>query len=446
MNPADLLGPEYRLAFWPIVIGAIVNTACALLGCFLVLRRMSLLGDAISHAVLPGLVIAYFFAGRTAFGWLFVGALASGMLTTFLVEWLRRWGNVPEDSGMGVVFTGLFSIGVLLLSNWARDVHLDASCVIYGDMDVAARDLTPPGGLRYPIVLPSMAAALVGVVVFLLVFRKELKLAAFDPALATSMGFSASLMHYLLMGMTAVVSVSAFEAIGSVLAVAMLIVPAATAQLLTDRLRTMLLLSAAVACVASLLGYLLALRFGTNSAGMMAVAAGLQYGAAVLFAPRYGLVAKSVRSLALSLRIAGEDILARLYRNEETARRPAGAASAGEAPAESIPIFTSKWIDRLARGRLLRNGEVRLATEGALALTDQGRQTAESLVRSHRLWEAYLVQNFQLPLDHLHEPAERIEHFIGPELQQQLAESLPKTATDPHGRDIPGTPAPPRPN
>ena len=93
----------------------------------------------------------------------------------------------------------------------------------------------------------------------------------------------------------------------------------------------------------------------------------------------------------------------------------------------------------MARGRLLRNGEVRLAGDGALALTDHGRQTAESLVRSHRLWEAYLVQNFQLPLDHLHEPAERIEHFIGPELQQQLAESLPKTSIDPHGRDIPGT-------
>jgi manganese/zinc/iron transport system permease protein len=278
-----------------------------------------------------------------------------------------------------------------------------------------------------------MASALVGVVVFLVVFRKELKVAAFDPALATSMGFSATLLHYLLMGMTAVVSVSAFEAIGTVLAVAMLIVPAATAQMLTDRLRTMLFLSAVVACLSSLLGYLLARHYDANSAGMMAVAVGLQYVAAVLFAPRYGLIAKSWRSLALSTRIAGEDVLARLYRKEEAARRPAGEAVA------DMPIVTRKWIDRLARGRLLRSGEVRVASDGALALTDQGRQTAESLVRSHRLWEAYLVQNFQLPLDHLHEPAERIEHFIGPELQQQLAESLPKTVTDPHGREIPGS-------
>jgi ABC-type Mn2+/Zn2+ transport system permease subunit len=433
VNPADLLGSDLSLAFWPIVIGAIVNSACALLGCFLVLRRMSLLGDAISHAVLPGLVIAFFFAGRNAFGWLFLGAMASGVLTTFLVESLRKWGNVPEDSAMGIVFTAMFSIGVLLLSNWARDVHLDVSCVIYGDMDIATSILTRGYGFVYPRVFPRMAAALIGVVVFLFVFRKELKLAAFDPALATAMGFSAALLHYLMMGMTAVVSVSAFEAIGSVLAVAMLIVPPATAQLLTDRLRTMLVLSALVACLSSLFGYLLARHFAANSAGMMAVAAGLQYSAAVLFAPRYGLIAKSWRSLALSTRIAGEDVLARLYRKEEASRRPAV-----ETPVE-VPIITRKWIDRLARGRLLHNGEVHLAADGALALTDRGRKTAESLVRSHRLWEAYLVQNFQLPLDHLHEPAERIEHFIGPELQQQLAESLPKTAVDPHGREIPGT-------
>jgi manganese/zinc/iron transport system permease protein len=437
MNPADLLGPDLSLAFWPIVIGAIVNSACALLGCFLVLRRMSLLGDAISHAVLPGLVIAFFFAGRNAFGWLFVGAMATGLLTTFLVESLRQWGHVSEDSAMGIVFTALFSIGVILLSNWAHDVHLDVSCVMYGDMDVATSIMTRGYGFEYPRVFPRMAAALLGVVIFLFLFRKELKIAAFDPALATAMGFSAGLLHYLLMGMTAVVSVSAFEAIGSVLAVAMLIVPAATAQLLTDRFRTMLLLSALIGCLSSLVGYILARHYSANSAGMMAVAAGLQYGAAVLFAPRYGLIAKTWRSLSLSLRIAGEDVLARLYRNEEAARRPAS-----EAPVETVHIITSKWIDRLARGRLLRNGEVRLAGDGALALTDHGRQTAESLVRSHRLWEAYLVQNFQLPLDHLHEPAERIEHFIGPELQQQLAESLPKTAVDPHGRDIPGsTPA-----
>ena len=438
MNPADLLGPDLSLAFWPIVIGAIVNSACALLGCFLVLRRMSLLGDAISHAVLPGIVIAFFFAGRNAFGWLFVGAMATGLLTTFLVESLRRWGHVPEDSAMGIVFTALFSIGVILLSNWARDVHLDVSCVMYGDMDVATSIMTRGYGFEYPRVFPRMATALLGVVVFLFLFRKELKIAAFDPALATAMGFSAGLLHYLLMGMTAVVSVSAFEAIGSVLAVAMLIVPAATAQLLTDRFRTMLLLSAVVGILSSLVGYILARHYSANSAGMMAVAAGLQYGAAVLFAPRYGLVAKTWRSLALSLRIAGEDLLARLYRNEEAARQPATRQSASEAFVGSSPRVTSKWIDRLALGRLLRGGEVERVGGGELALTDRGRQSAESLVRSHRLWEAYLVQNFQLPLDHLHEPAERIEHFIGPELQQQLAESLPKTTTDPHGRDIPG--------
>ncbi len=431
MNAFGLWGPGAELTWWPIIVGAVVNTACALLGCLLVLRRLSLLGDAISHAVLPGIVTAFLVAGREAFGWLFAGAVLTGVLTALLVQTLHRRANVAEDAAMGVIFTALFSVGVLLLSNFARDVHLDPSCVLYGDIEFTALDVEPFAGFLVPRVLPTMAAALLLVVLFLGLLRKELLLASFDPALATAMGFSAALVHYLLMGMTAVVTVAAFEAIGSILAVAMLIVPPATANLLTDRLNRMFILSALLACSASFVGYVAAREGGVSGSGMMAVAAGAQFALAVLFAPKHGVTAKAWRTMMLATRIAGEDLLARLYRAEESGASPRETAAA-RSP-------TTGLVGRWAQRRLLRRGDLRTSPTGP-ALTEQGRREAESLVRAHRLWEAYLIENFQLPLDHVHEPAERIEHFLGPELQQRLAESLPKTDLDPHGREIPKGP------
>lgn len=434
MSDLGLWGPGAELAWWPIIVGAVVNTSCALLGCLLVLRRLSLLGDAISHSVLPGIVGAFLiaqFLRQQPFIYLFAGALIGGMLTTFLVETLHRYVGVAEDAGMGVVFTALFSVGVIMLSNYARDVHLDATCVLYGEIGTLAFRTTPIFGFEVPEALPRMIAALAAVVVFLIVLRKELLIASFDPALATAMGFSSAALHYALMGMTAVVTVAAFEAIGSILVVAMLVVPAATAHLLTDRLGRMFVWSAVLAVSASFLGYLFARRWNTDVAGMMTVAAGAQFALAVLFAPRHGVVAKAWRTAALTIRIAGEDVLARHYRGEETAQRPVLAGT----PAVAPPI-ESGFVALLARRLLLYRGELKLTSMGTV-LTDRGRRAAESLVRAHRLWEAYLVENFQLPLDHLHEPAEKIEHFLGPELQQRLAESLPKTDLDPHGREIP---------
>jgi len=236
--------------------------------------------------------------------------------------------------------------------------------------------------------------------------------------------------------MTAVVTVAAFEAIGSILAVAMLIVPPATANLLTDRLNRMFVLAAGLACTASFFGYLLARQCGVSVSGMMAVAAGLQFALAVLFAPKHGVLAKAWRTVLLATRIAGEDLLARLYRAEEYRSSTTGPTNAPAERQATALVPTSGLVGRLAHLRLLRRGDLRRTPTGA-ALTEQGRREAESLVRAHRLWEAYLMENFQLPLDHVHEPAEKIEHFLGPELQQRLAESLPKTDLDPHGREIP---------
>jgi ABC-type Mn2+/Zn2+ transport system permease subunit len=435
MSDLGLWGPNAEIAWWTIAVGAIVNAACAILGCFLVLRRLSLLGDAISHAVLPGIVVAFLLAGRSSVVFLFLGAMATGIITTFSIETLRRYGGVGEDSGMGVTFTALFSLGVLLLSQPSvRDVHLDANCVLFGEIEYIPLDVVTLGGFDVPRVLPTMTAALVLVVVFVSLFWKELKLAAFDPALATALGYSASFMHYALMALTAVVTVAAFEAVGSILSVTMLVIPPATASLLTDRLNRMLFWSVAFAALSSFFGYIGAAALNVNAAGMMAVAAGLQFGLVVLFAPRYGLIRRAWDTWQLSLRIVAEDLAAALFRDEE-----AGVigASDGIGAAELLRRAGGGWKARLALRQLVRRGAMQFVAGNRVVLTTAGRSTAESIVRTHRLWEAYLVENFQLPLDHLHQPAEKIEHFIGPELQQQLAESLPKSHLDPHGREIP---------
>jgi len=433
MTWPDLSAMDPAQAFWTIAVGALSNASCAVLGCYLVLRRMSLLGDAISHAILPGIVLAFLLTGQTASGPMLLGAVGIGVLTAVVTQTLHVSGNVPEDASMGVVFTSLFALGVVLIALAPSNVDLDLDCVLMGRLEeVLVRE--PWLGVEVPLKFPSLLAVLAATAAFVTLFWKELKIASFDPALATAMGISAAVVHYLLMGMVAAATVAAFDAVGSVLVIAMLIVPAATAHLLTDRLGWMVGWSVVVAIISAVLGYLGDILFDTGVAGMMAVGAGLQFLLAVLLAPRHGLVSKLWHRLTLSLRIVSEDLVAVLYRFEETT---------GETQTAGVPWNLCRRIAGggltawLAAPLLWWRGEVRPVSGGRLRLTPRGRQSAQSLVRSHRLWEAFLGEHFQLPLDHLHESAERVEHFIGPKLQQRLASDLHQPGRDPHGKEIP---------
>ena len=489
----NVLGVQLSDAtLWSMAVGIVTNVTCAVLGCHLVLRRLSLLGDAISHAVLPGIVIGYLLSGSVGVLTMLAGAWCAAILTSALTDSLSRYGNVPEDASMGVVFTSLFALGVVLVSRYTRNVHIDADCVLYGLIDTAALDTVLVGGRYVPRVLVTLVPVLAATLVFLGVFWKELKLTSFDPALGAALGFRPGLIHYLFMGMVATATVASFEAVGSILVIAMLIVPAATAQLLTDRLLWMVIDAAIVGAVSAVVGCWGAARWNTSAAGMMAVVAGLQFALAVCFAPRYGLAAKLWHTWLLSLRIVGEDVMARLFRADEakqaaevlaspsgaTAGLPSSAspqashsgATAGlpssaprqassltpqaspssappapvvcslkpeACPSDVARIAGGAVVGRLALLRLWWRGEVAYQRPTGLALTDRGRQLAQMLVRGHRLWESYLGEHFALPLDHLHEPAERLEHFLGPRLQEQLAESLTEPGRDPHGREIP---------
>jgi manganese/zinc/iron transport system permease protein len=418
---------EPSVGTWIILTGSAVNISCALLGSYLILRKMSMMGDALSHAVLPGLVVAFAVSGSMGIVPMFIGAIVVGLLTTFLTQTLHQYARVPSDASMGIVFTAMFALGVVLIKFYAGGLHFDMACVYEGALEYvsfADRVFYLPRPL-----FSSLVVLIINLLVITLLW-KELKLTSFDPALATTMGISATFMHYLLMTLVSVTTVASFEAVGSILVVAMLIVPASTAHLLTDRLGPMVLLAAVIGVLAAVLGYNAAIYFDTNISGMMTVAAGCLYALAVLISPKYGVISRLLRNLQMSLRVFREDLLAMLYRVEELGSTKPLSLS------EAQTAVGGTFLARIAANQLLRHGEI-VDGHSQLKLTDKGRESAKQLVRSHRLWEAYLVKHLGLPLDHVHDPAHRVEHFIGEGTQKRIAAELDLSAQDPHGREIP---------
>lgn len=292
---------------WIVVVGVLAAVSCALLGNFLVLRKMSMMGDAISHAVLPGLAIAFLVTGARASLTMFIGAAIAGILTAVFTQWISRFGNVDRGASMGIVFTTLFALGLILIVQAADHVDLDPGCVLYGaieltPLDVAWRPELAGLSLEVPRAALVLAAMTAVNLLFVVLFFKELRISSFDPELATTMGINANLMHYLLMTLVAMTTVAAFEAVGSIIVIAMLITPAAAAHLLTDRLVSMIVISAVLAAASAVFGHLSALIVpgwlgyaGTSTSGMMAVMSGLIFAVVLFCAPRYGILAKRFR-------------------------------------------------------------------------------------------------------------------------------------------------------
>jgi manganese/zinc/iron transport system permease protein len=296
-----------------ILVGAVVAASCALVGSFLLLRRMTLMGDAISHAVLPGIVLAFLFSGSRAAVPMMLGAAALGLVTVFFVELFHRSGRLKEDASIGVVFPALFSLGVILITRYAGQVDLDLDCVLYGEIAYAPLDALRVGGLDLgPRALWSNAGILLANALFVGLCFKELKLATFDAELAAALGFSPLVVHYGLMSAVSVTVVGAFESVGAILVVAMLVVPPATAYLLTDRLSRLLGLAMAIGVASSAGGYGLARLFDVGIAGAMASVTGLLFLTALLFSPSHGLLARALRHRRMGDRLLGRIALLHL--------------------------------------------------------------------------------------------------------------------------------------
>jgi manganese/zinc/iron transport system permease protein len=359
-----------------LLIAAVTAAACALVGVFLVLRRMAMMSDAISHAILFGIVLAFFVTKDLASPFLAGAAALTGVLTVSLVELVSRSGRVREDAAIGLVFPALFSLGVILIARHAGSVHLDVDAVLLGELAFApfnrlealGYDLGPKGFYLMSGIL-ALDALFIGV------FYKELKLATFDPGLAGALGFAPGLIHYALMALVSVTAVGAFDAAGSILVVALMIAPPATAYLLVDRLSRMLLLSVSFGVASAVSGYWIAHVLDASIAGSMASMTGLLFGLTCLFAPDRGLVAIVSRRRRQRLEFAQTMLAVHLYNHEglPEALRENTVAHLHER-LKWEPSFAERAVDAAVRRGLA------MRLHGFLFLTDSGRLAAREAI------------------------------------------------------------------
>jgi len=354
------------------LIATVVAVSCALPGCFLILRRMAMMSDAISHSILVGIAVGFFVIRDLASPFLVLFAALTGVVTVSLVELLTRTKRVREDAAIGLIFPALFSIGVILISRYAGDVHLDVDAVLLGELAFAPFNrLTVLGYDIGPKGLALMAGILLLNLLFILIFYKELKLATFDAGLAGALGFSPAVIHYGLMTIVSITAVGAFDAVGSVLVVALMIAPPATAYLITDRLSTMLALSCLIGAICAVSGYWAAHALDASIAGSMASMTGMFFLAAFLAAPNRGLAAIFLRRARQRVEFAQTMLLVHLYNHEGLPgeQRENHVAHLHE-HLKWEPPFAGRIVGAAERrGSISRDGD-------RLLLTDRGREIA----------------------------------------------------------------------
>lgn len=354
------------------LLASVVAVTCALPGVFLILRRMAMMSDAISHAILLGIVLAFFVTKDLSSPFLVIAATLTGVLTVSLVELLNRTKLVKEDASIGLVFPVLFSIGVILISRYAGNVHLDTDAVLLGELAFAPFDRFVVSGADLgPKALWVMGGILLLNLIFIIAFYKELKLSTFDAGLAGALGFMPGLIHYGLMSIVSITAVGAFDAVGSILVVALMIGPPAAAFLLTDRLSRMIALSAVIGVAGAVMGYWFAHWLDASIAGSMATMIGLIFLCIYLLAPRRGLLSLTRTRRRQRWEFAQAMLAVHLLHHEG-------------APEEEVENEIAhlqeylRWSPDFAR-RVVRLAEKRSlirSSDGSLRLTDEGRMVA----------------------------------------------------------------------
>lgn len=407
---------EQAWAWRALLASSMVGIMCGILGCFIVLRNMALVGDAIAHAILPGVVFAFILFEQSTVGF-FTGAVIAGLVMAVAITWIQQKVNTKNDAAIGIVFTSMFAIGVIGISRINREpgVHLDLQDFLFGNvLGVSNEDLFLTLGVLLYVCLS------------VILFYRYLFATTFQPIIAQTMGISVTVMHYFLMLMTAFAVVASLRTVGVILVVAMLITPAATALLLSKRLKHVIIISAIIGLLSAILGLCGAIVLDTTPGPAMAVVATLFYLIAVVFAPQKGLIFQFFRRQRLQARIRQEDLLKQAYRlslKEELSFQELQ---------EKLDVRTSVLKRQL---QLLRNRG--FFKKKHLAMTQKGKEAAEQLIRAHRLWETYQVEKMGLSEDQIHEEAERYEHLLSSEFLDEVDSHLGYPTTDPHGSPIP---------
>ena len=273
---------------WIIITGFLVASSTGMLGNLLLLRKMSMMGDALSHAVLPGIVIAYLIGGSRASLPLLLGAIIMGILTTFLIQFFSSRGKMQSDAAMGTVFTFLFAAGVILVTKFAGEADIDADCVLHGELAFVPLQQSTYLGFSAPNAVWTLAALFIFIQGVFWVGYKGWILTSFNPEYAKSVGIRTALWHYTLMAATSVATVVSFESVGAILVIAFLVVPAATAYLLTKDLRWMVALIILQGLLSSVVGYFLSDFLEASISGSMAVVSFILFASAFLLKKKEG--------------------------------------------------------------------------------------------------------------------------------------------------------------
>jgi ABC-type Mn2+/Zn2+ transport system permease subunit/Mn-dependent DtxR family transcriptional regulator len=403
-----------------LIASTMVGVTCGILGAFIVLRNMSLIGDALSHSILPGVVIAFVILGYNTFGF-FIGSVIAGLLSAVAITWIQQNIRTKNDAVIGIVFTAMFSIGVIGISSISRTgVHLDLKDFLFGNvLGVGNEDLYMTGGVMVLVVFS---------VIF---FYRYLFASTFQATIAATMGIPVQRMHYFLMLLLSFAVVAAMQTVGVILVVAMLITPASTALLLRDRLPGVLLIAGIIGFISSLSGLIFSILYEMPPGPTIAVTATFYYLVAAFFSPKKGLIAKWWRRKQQEQRIMLEDILKAGYKISFS--KPLDLHTLSDALKQ--PAFRIKRLIRL----LLQQQLLHRSGKGQYQFTDAGRDQANKIIRAHRLWESYLVHEMGMDAAQIHEEAERYEHLLTAEQVDAVDKQLGYPAKDPHGSPIPSS-------
>lgn len=409
---------EYDYAIRSLCASSLVGLMCGILGCFIFLRNMALVGDALSHAILPGVVVGFVVAGQSVLAF-FTGSVIAGLVAAFLITYIQTRVKSKEDAAIGVVFSTMFSLGVIGISILTRQegVHLDLKDFLFGNvLAITPQDLWITALVAFFVLFSSMA------------LYRFLFFTTFDPTLAGAMGIRTEVIHYFIMLLLSFTVVACMQSVGVILVVGMLIMPASAAYTLTKRLPSMLMISAAIGVFCTVSGFLLAFALDITPGPAMNVVGAMVYISAIFFAPKTGKI-----SLWLSRRKAGmamkmDDLIKAMV--AEGPNKDPDLQAIQSKMNWSNALWKEVWVG------LLQNGWLE-DKNGKCTLTGAGLKRGFELMGAHRTWEQFLVENLKYSKDQVHLQAEELEHFLTPQLVEEIQTELGRPLKDPHGAYIP---------
>lgn len=408
---------QYESFVRALIASSSVGILCGILGPFIVLRNMSLIGDALSHAVLPGVVVSFMLFDYNTFGF-FLGAVSAGMISAISITWIQQQLPTKNDAAIGIIYTVMFALGVMGISYLSKNhgAHIDLKDFLFGNvLGVSNEDLWMTCTITLFVILA------------IVVFYRQLFISTFQPTIAKAMGVKTKSIHYFLMLLLSFAVVASLQTVGVILVVALLIAPTSTALLLTNRLHKVIILSALIGLFCSIFGMYGAIQLETTPGPAMAVVSGILFLFGAFFAPQHGLVFKKIQQYRLKNKILEEDVMKQALKID-------GIINATQL---SDRLDTPLWRLNQVLKSLNKKGLLTYFDNAMFDLTAAGEVKAQQLVRAHRLWETYLVNRMGLTESQIHEDAERYEHLLTKELLDELDKELGYPEIDPHGSPIP---------